>query len=323
MGILFLCTEKGPLYRAYTKEQIGNFFIRSWAELQQSPLPETEYIFTTWGMPTLTEAEINCYFPNLKAVFYAAGSVQAFARPFLRKNIRVFSAWAANAVPVAEVAVAQILLANKGFFQLHSRYREGHGAVMPYAEGFPGNYRTTVGLLGAGMIGRYVIQLLKSYNLELLVFDPFLSAEQAKALGVQKADLSEVFVRSQTISNHLANNAQTKGMLDYNHFSRMKPNATFINTGRASQIVTADLFRAMEEEPGRTAVLDVTEPEEPLTPQSNYWKHPNIILTPHRAGSINNEILRMGEFMFAEYEALLQGKNAQYEVTLTMLETMA
>jgi phosphoglycerate dehydrogenase-like enzyme len=76
-------------------------------------LKDAEVVFATWGMPALSEEEIGQYLPELKAVFYAAGSVQDFARPFLNKGITVVSAWAANAVPVAEYTLAQILLANK------------------------------------------------------------------------------------------------------------------------------------------------------------------------------------------------------------------
>jgi len=63
-------------------------------------------------MPEFTEDEIKTYLPNLKAIFYGAGSVQSFARPFLNCGVRIFSAWAANAIPVAEFTVAQIILAN-------------------------------------------------------------------------------------------------------------------------------------------------------------------------------------------------------------------
>lgn len=75
------------------------------------------YLFSTWGMPALGKEQIRAYFPSLKAVFYAAGSVQGFAREYLEAGVQVFSAWAANAVPVAEFTVAQILLAGKGYFQ--------------------------------------------------------------------------------------------------------------------------------------------------------------------------------------------------------------
>ena len=86
---------------------------------------DTEFIFSTWGMPVFTSEEIKEYFPSLKCVFYGAGSVQFFARPFLENGIKVFSAWGANAVPVAEYTVAQILLANKGYF-LSSRMIKNH-----------------------------------------------------------------------------------------------------------------------------------------------------------------------------------------------------
>ena len=81
---------------------------------------DAEIAFATWGMQEYSEAEIKEYIPNLKAIFYAAGSVQRFARPFLNCGIKVFSAWAANAIPVAEYTVAQIILANKGFFKMQN-----------------------------------------------------------------------------------------------------------------------------------------------------------------------------------------------------------
>ena len=69
---------------------------------------DTECIFSTWGMPSFTSEEIKKYLPSLKAIFYGAGTVQHFARPFIESGIKVFSAWGANAVPVAEYTVAQI-----------------------------------------------------------------------------------------------------------------------------------------------------------------------------------------------------------------------
>ena len=65
-------------------------------------LSRADYLFTTWGMPHFEREEIREYLPNLKAVFYGAGSVQHFAREFLEEGIAVFSAWAANGTPVAE-----------------------------------------------------------------------------------------------------------------------------------------------------------------------------------------------------------------------------
>jgi len=309
---------------AFSDEQIGGVPVRSEAEILASPLPETEVVFSTWGMPAFDEETIARLFPRLKFIFYAAGTVQKFARPFLRCGVRICSAWAANAVPVAEFAAAQIVLANKGYFQMHQLYRESRAAVEAYANTFAyGNYGSKVGLLGAGMIGKLVIGLLKPYRIEVLIYDPFVSGETAAHLGVRKAEMTEIFETCQTVSNHLPNKEEIRGILDYSLFSRMKPNATFINTGRAAQVVKADLLRAMREEPGRTALLDVTDPEEPLQPDSDYWDYPNVLQSPHRAGSMTGEVRRMGQYMMDEYERWCRNEKLLYEVTMEMLATMA
>ena len=91
--------------------------IYSKEDILAGKLKDAENMFSTWGAPVLTENEIAEFLPNLKCLFYGAGSVQYFARPYLKRNVRIFSAWGANAVPVAEYTAAQILLANKGFFR--------------------------------------------------------------------------------------------------------------------------------------------------------------------------------------------------------------
>lgn len=294
-------------------------------EEQKELCRQADYIFSTWGMFNLNEEELQTYFPRLKAVFYAAGSVQGFARPLLKRGVRVFSAFAANAVPVAEYTVAQIVLAGKGFLQTMALYSGdgNHRAASAYCNSFPGNYGCQVGLIGAGAIGKLVIRMLKSYRLKVVVFDPFLSEDEAERLGVEKCGLEKLFAESQTISNHLANNPQTVGMLNYGLFRRMKPNATFINTGRGAQVVEADLARALREEPGRTALLDVTDPVEPVDPSGELCRLPNVFLTPHIAGSMAEEIRRMGEYMEEEYRAVAAGLPVRFEVTEKMLATMA
>ena len=325
MEKLFLCESIASLQRAYTPDQLAGSLVLTTRQLRDGgPLPEVRWLFSTWGMAQLTEEEIRTLLPNVQAVFYAAGTVQYFARPFLHSGVRVFSAWAANAVSVAEFTLAQILLSNKGFFQLDRRYRlEGYQKAAAYGDRFDGNYDTRVGLLGAGMVGKKVIELLRPFRLEIWVYDPFLPEEEAKRLGVRKVELAPLFAGCPVISNHLANNAQTRGMLNYGLFSQMGPYATFINTGRGAQVVVDDLVRAMREEPGRTALLDVTDPQEPLPPDSPLWQCENIIITPHRAGSQQKEIFRMGETVYTQYENLRAGRPVQYEVTEAMLRTMA
>ena len=281
---------------------------------------DTRFIFSTWGMPVFTEAEIRSCFPALEAVFYGAGTVQSFARPFLACGVKVFSAWAANAVPVAEYTVAQIVLANKGFFKTMC-YTDRAAVKQEFAH-FPGNYNVKVGIIGAGMIGRLVIGKLKEYRLDVLVFDPFLPDEKAAELGVEKVSLERLFRECQVVSNHLANNEQTKGMLKGAHFAAMLPYATFINTGRGAQVVEQELIDTLKARPDLMAILDVTFPEPPVS-DSPLYTLPNCILTPHIAGSSGHEVRRMGAYMVAEYENFLQGNPTQYEVTAEMLKTMA
>lgn len=283
---------------------------------------EISFIFSTWGMPAFTIEEVKCL-SSLECVFYAAGSVQHFAREFIAAGVKVFSAWAANAVPVAEYTVAQIILANKGFFgsSVIEKKCDREGAKKHFFT-FRGNYGQKVGIIGAGMIGKLVINMLKAYKLEVLVFDPFLPDEKANELGVRKASLDEVFSECVVVSNHLANNPQTVGMLNYSLFSKMPKNGVFINTGRGAQVVEEDLCRALQEEPNRFAVLDVTYPE-PSPAGHPFYSLENVILTPHIAGSAGDETHRMAEYMLDEYKLYAHGNTSRYEVTEKMLETMA
>ena len=283
----------------------------------------TRVIFSSWGMPALTEKQIEAHFPNLDAVYYAAGTVQYYARPFLKRGVRVFSAWAANGVPVVEFTVAQIVLAGKGYFQSLRRYRErNRKAAFAYTMSLPCNYNIRVGILGAGVIGREVMARLKAYQYEVLAYDPYVSDEVLSSLGAKRASLEEIFSTCQIISNHVANLPATVGMIDGKLLHSMLPNAAFINTGRGAQVVESELIAALKACPDRTALLDVTWPEPPEE-GSDFYTLPNVFLTPHIAGSQNNEWARMALYMVEEFERTEDHLPVRYEVTEKMLETMA
>lgn len=283
----------------------------------------TRVIFSSWGMPALTEKQIEAHFSNLEAVYYAAGTVQYFARPFLKRGVRVFSAWAANGVPVVEFTVAQIVLAGKGYFQSLRRYRErDRKAAFAYTMSLPCNYNIRVGILGAGVIGREVMARLKAYQYEVLAYDPYVSDEVLSSLGAKRASLEEIFSTCQIISNHVANLPATVGMIDGKLLHSMLPNAAFINTGRGAQVVESELIAALKACPDRTALLDVTWPEPPEE-GSEFYTLPNVFLTPHIAGSQNNEWARMALYMVEEFERTEAHLPVRYEVTEKMLETMA
>ena len=327
MNAIFLCNSPDNVRRVYDAAAISRLHalctldrrIYTAAELDAIP-EDTEIVFSTWGMPTLTEAQIAQHLPRLQCVFYAAGSVQAFARPFLARGVRIFSAWAANAVPVAEYTVAQIVLANKGFFAQARDMKTKQTA--PRSVAYLGNYGQSVGLVGCGMIGSLVAEMLKPYALDVYVYDPYLSPEKAAALGVSPCTLNELFEKCAVVSNHLPNNAETRGMLTYAQFSRMRPYAAFLNTGRGAQVVEKDLVRVLRERPDLIAILDVTDPEPPVQ-GSPLYSLPNCILTPHIAGSLGQEVWRMSAYIADEFALYTSGAPTRYEVTKQMLATMA
>ena len=289
----------------------------------RSEAREAEAAFSTWNMPVFTKEEIAAYFPNLRAVFYSAGSVKYFARPFLEHGVRVFSAYAANAVPVAEFCAAQIVLANKGFFQsCKPSCKADYAQAAARFSHCPGNYGARVGLLGAGAIGRLVIQYLAPYRLELFVYDPFLSDEEASTLGVTKASLETVFQSCNVVSNHLADVPETRGIINGDLLARMPSYSTFLNTGRGAQVDEGALVQKLQDDPTFTALLDVTDPEPP-DDSSPLYRLPNAYLTPHMAGSSGSELVRMAEYMLDEFHRFQHGEPVKYEITLEMLEKMA
>jgi phosphoglycerate dehydrogenase-like enzyme len=282
-----------------------------------------EFIFSTWGMLPLTEEQIS-KFKNLKAVFYAAGSVRYFCEPFFKKGIKVISAWIANGYPVAEYTMAQILLATKGYFAATRicRSYEGRKNYINLETVFPGNFEVNVSLLGAGGIGKNLIKLLKPFRLNILVFDPFLSETAAKELGVTKVSLEEAFKNSIVVSNHIADIPATKKMITKEMFRSMMPNATFINTGRGGTVDEEGMLDVLEERKDITALIDVTEPEPPQE-DSRLLSLENVFLSPHIAGTIGREVVRNSDSVIEEYHRFKNGEPMKYVVTPDMLKTMA
>jgi phosphoglycerate dehydrogenase-like enzyme len=149
-------------------------------ERHASNLAEIEVIFGSWGIPSFSDAQL-ARMPKLRAVFYAAGNVRKFVQPLLDHDIILVSAWAINAIPVAEMCLSQILLSCPGYFRTVRQYRE-HKSLDAKAFWRPGVYGETIGLIGMGFIGTRLRGLLEDYPLEVIARDPYLTAERAQAL---------------------------------------------------------------------------------------------------------------------------------------------
>ena len=330
MKNIFLCDQPDAIVHAYSQQLRSALSpqqpLRVYTKQEVLQTPESfrdcEAVFSTWGMPVFTEDEIRACFPRLQAVFYAAGSVQAFAQPFFHCGIRVFSAQRANAIPVAEYTYAQILLSLKGVQRSAMLSKTDRRAALQAVFDRPGVYRARVGLIGLGAIGKMVCEKLQANDVQVFAYDAFLSEEEISACGAKKAALEELFARCDVISNHLANKPELRGVLNEALFSKMRPFATFINTGRGAQVDNAALAAALRKEPGRTAILDVTEPEI-LKPDDPLFLCDNAIITPHIAGSLSREILRMGEYMYHSYSDWQRGRQSMHEVLPQQLATLA
>lgn len=331
MKTMIFSDNKDAAKAVYAKAQVARLQANSElcdgvytkSELMHDPSisADTEYLFSTWGMPRFSGEEIKKCFPNLKAVLYAAGSVQGFAKEFLENGIFVSSAWVANGIPVAEYTFAHIMLALKGFFSTQN-YPKHNVFPAGFDYDLKGSYKAKVGVCGVGAIGSMVCERLKSTECEVYAFDKFLPKERADELGITLVSLEEIFESCDVITNHLANKQELNGIYNLSLFSRMKPCSTFINTGRGAQVNEADLAQAMKKNPSLTALLDVTWPE-PVRKDSPLCECPNVIITPHIAGSIGNERNRLADWMIDEFLRITSGGELKYSVTLDMLKIMA
>lgn len=292
--------------------------------IRQNPalLKEVEIIFSGWGAPVMDEAFLMAA-PRLRAVFYAAGSIRCFTtEAFWRRGIRVTSASAVNAVPVAEYTLGAILLSLKHFWRHSTNAKLNKGLPIDSRRSCPGNYRSTVGLVSFGMIARKTLELLRSFDLRCIVYCPFLTEEEALSLNVERRSLGEVFQESDVISLHTPHLPETRGMITGRHFAAMKQGATFINTARGIVVREDELIEVLRARPDLTAILDVTWPEPPPE-DSALLSLPNAVLTPHIAGSIGNECMRMGRFMVDELHRYLNGRPMEGEITMELAGHLA
>ncbi|HEY1405925.1 MAG TPA: hydroxyacid dehydrogenase, partial [Spirochaetota bacterium] len=282
-------------------------------------LSECEVIFSSWGMPLLDRSLLE-KLPHLSFVFYAAGSTRYFTTDAMwDRGVRVCSAWRANAIPVADYTVGAVLMSLKRVWHYASEMKRAGKYTEPHD--IPGTYGTTVGIVSLGVIGRMVCERLARYDMKVLVYDPFVADDDVRSLEVERASLEDLFTQSDVISIHTPLLDETVHMIGGELLSRMKSHATFINTSRGAVVDERALIEVLFRRPDLYALLDVTE-EEPLPSSSPLYSLPNAILTPHIAGSLGPERLRLGKFMADEFIRWHEGKPLLHEVTRDMASRM-
>lgn len=288
----------------------------------QTVLAQAEVLLTGWGCPPV-DAAVLAAAPGLRAIVHAGGSIKAHVTPACwARDILVSTAAQANARPVAEYTLAMILLATKATHLIERRYRERRGDIDVRAE-FPtiGNYQRSVGIIGASRVGRLVIELLRPFDVQVLVSDPYLDPAEASAMGVHLVELDDLLRTSDVVSLHAPALPSTRHLLDRRRLGLLRNGATFVNTARGS-LVDED---ALVDELGTgriNAVLDVTDPWVPAA-DSPLYTLPNVVLTPHMAGAFGTEVRRLGTCAIDELARYAAGQPFQYPVTRADLERIA
>jgi len=292
------------------------------ASSDKALLAEAEIIFCTWGMFKLDQAALT-HLPKLKMVYYAAGSVNYLTTEAMwARGIRVSTAQIENATPVAEWCLGMILLSLKSVFRHASKMRHNEARHRKDDHRMPGAYNSVIGIVSVGSIARKLIELLKSFQVTVLVSCPFLSESEAAQLGVERVTLDALFQRSDVISLHTALNDQTNGMITGKHIAMMRPESTLINSARGGIIKQDEMVAVLSERKDLFAVLDVTDPE-PLPGGHPLYLMPNVLLTPHIAGAMQTECLRLADCVIDECERHLNGEAMLHEVKLEDLARRA
>ncbi|MFI6345807.1 hydroxyacid dehydrogenase [Streptomyces sp. NPDC050560] len=285
-------------------------------------LAGVEVLLTGWGCPPIDASVLDAA-PRLRAVVHAAGTVRGHVTDACwERGIEVSSAAAANALPVAEYAVAMILLGGKRVLERARDYRatRRRGGRLD-THGDLGNYGATVGVLSASLVGRRVIELLRPHDLRVLLYDPYLAAGEAERLGVRAVGIEELFAASDTVSVHAPLLPATRGLVSRALLESMRPGALLLNTARGA-VVDQDALTELVCAGRLRAVLDVTEPEV-LPPGHPLWECEDALITPHLAGSQGNEWQRLADAAIGELARWAAGEDFAHPVRRERLAYLA
>ena len=287
--------------------QLGGVLAEYGSPSARRTLAGTEVLITGWGAPALTEQDLAAA-PRLRYLLHTGGSAASLLPPGARlRGIQAANAGLANAVPVAEYTIAMIVLANKAAFRSRNLYRLRRTRI-DREEEYPlaGNIGRTVGVVGASRIGRAVIERLAAFDLDIALYDPYLTPDQAAALGARLLPLDELMRVSDVITLHPPLNGETTGMIGRAQLARIRDGAMLINTSRGAVVDQDALVDELRS--GRfDAVIDVTHPDV-LDPDHVLYDLPNVFLTPHIAGSMGLELRRMGRQIGAELAHIVRGE---------------
>ena len=293
------------------------------AEAVLDALQRAEILVTGWGTPTLGEALRGWSPANspLRLVAHTAGSVKSLL-PYeaVEHGLLVTHANESLAEAVAEFTLGAILAMRRQMFLAERRFKARQ--PNPHYAQFHELKGSTVGIIGASAIGRRVMDLLRPWQVKLLVYDPYASPALLQEVGASQVSLEELFRRSDIVSLHAPVTPETMRMLGVAQFQAMKDGALFINTARGRLLDADALLRELQT--GRiSALLDVTDPDEPLPPDSPFFDLENCVILPHIAGHSAQARLRQGQYAAEDILNYLDGNALRFRVRPERWASMA
>ena len=198
------------------------------------------------------------------------------------RGIAVLTAPAGNTISAAELTLALTLALARRVPAADRSMKAGQWD----RKSFSGTelYGKTLGLVGAGRIGGEVAKRARAFGMQVIAFDPFLIAERALTLGIERVELDEVLRRADVVSLHVPLTDATSGLLGDRELALMKPSAVIVNAARGGVVSEAALVRALQEKRLGGAALDVFE-QEPLPADHPLRSLDNVVLTPHLGAS--------------------------------------
>jgi D-3-phosphoglycerate dehydrogenase len=221
-----------------------------------------------------------------------------------KRGIVVANAPQSNVVTAAEHTMAMLLALARNIPQAHASLT---GGAWERAK-FSGIelYEKTLGILGFGRIGQLVAQRAHGFGMKVIAFDPYVSAERYRELGVEKADSpDDVYAAADFLTLHLPNTPETTGWLNRAALAKCKDGVCVLNVARGPLVVDEDLKAGLDSGKVRAAALDVFR-EEPVTDHPLFG-YPNVIVTPHLGASTAEATDRAGYQAAEQVIAALTG----------------
>src|SRR5215831_15075493 len=275
-------------------------------------LGDADAALTGWGTPSLTEEALAAA-PSLQLIAHTAGSVKRLVpTSALARGIVVCHAANVIADAVAEFSILAILLGLRRVHEMDRALKAGAA----WRDAAPASQwqlaARTVGLVGMGYVGRKVARLLRAFGSQLLVYDPYLRADDAAVLGVESVALDDVFRGGEVVSIHAPITPETRHLVGARQLGLLRDGAIFVNCAR-SWIVDQQALLATLQTGRIWAALDVFD-EEPLPLDSPFRALPNVLLTPHEAGRTVDTYHQQGSAIVAEIERFFSGGELRYRI---------